>query len=101
MSDHPQLLSIFCDALECRSAPERAAFLDRACGADLALRARVEELLHSHQCGPHFLEGDSSDQTMVATVDDPIAEGPGTVLGAYKLRQIGEGGFGVVFLAEQ
>ena len=102
MSDSSQLLSIFCEALERPSAQERAAYLDRACGADLALRARVEDLLRAQQRAPNFLEGDSSEHHAVTTDDEPITEHPGTIIGPYKLmEQIGEGGMGLVFVAEQ
>ena len=96
-------MEIFSEALELTSAEERAAYLDRACGADRALRGRVEGLLRAHVEADGFLEPPprprpSSD----AWRSRPLAEGPGTVIGPYKLlEQIGEGGMGVVYMAEQ
>src|SRR5262249_31390118 len=96
------LLSIFSEALECRSAEERVAYLERACQDDAELRAQVEELLRAYQCAPHFLEGEASLPHHGATVDGPITESSRAVIGPYKLlQQIGEGGMGAVFLAEQ
>jgi serine/threonine protein kinase len=73
---------------------ERAAFLEREC-ADPELRERVLGLLRRHEEGGSF----------VVPLLDPgtsPSEGPGTVIGRYKLLQhIGEGGFGVVYMAEQ
>src|SRR5215471_8743871 len=89
--------SIFAEALDKRSPDELAAFLDGACASDAALRARVENLLKSHEHAGSFLR-----KPLAATVDEPLTERPGTVIGPYKLKeQIGEGGMGLVFVAEQ
>src|SRR5262249_41824513 len=97
------LVSVFSEALERSSAEERAAYIDQACGGDVALRARVEDLLRAHQQqSANFLEDGAPQRSAVATADEPITERPGTVIGPYKLmEQIGEGGMGLVFVAEQ
>ena len=65
----------------------------------LALRAEVEALLLAHEKPQRVLDDPVASPPTIA---DPIAEGPGTVIGPYKLlQQIGEGGMGTVFMAEQ
>src|SRR5262249_33329585 len=80
---------------------ERAAYLDQACGNDHGLRQEVQSLLQAHEARGSFL-GLHKDGLEVTEDYHPISERPGTVIGHYKLmEQIGEGGFGLVFVAEQ
>ena len=112
--------SIFMAALERESPPERSAYLDDACGGDTALRQRVEALLASHEQAGSFLRTPVPERLAekVATPEhledtrggaptaqerpQPLPEGQGSRIGPYKLLQeLGEGGMGTVFLAEQ
>ncbi len=79
----------------------RAAYLEEACGSDALLRGEIESLLRAHDTSGSFLEENPAGRGPNATFE-PIAERPGTVIGPYKLmEQIGEGGFGLVFVADQ
>jgi serine/threonine protein kinase/tetratricopeptide (TPR) repeat protein len=97
----PELRAVFCEALERQTPQEQTEYLDRACAGRPELRARVEALLRAHVEASGFLREPSNPPA--PTVDIPPAvDCPSTVIGPYKLlQQIGEGGMGTVFLAEQ
>src|SRR5207247_172616 len=91
---------IFIAAVQKEDPAERQAFLDQTCSADPVLRQRVEALLKLAAQAGSFLESPPPD--LGVTSDAPEAATAGTVIGPYKLlQQIGEGGMGVVWMAEQ
>jgi serine/threonine protein kinase len=101
---HDRLKSIFLNAADIASPEERRAFVEAQCGGDRALQSEVDELLRHHQSLEGFLEHPTIDVEFVeaASNNHSLIEQVGAVIGPYKLlQQIGEGGFGVVFLAEQ
>jgi serine/threonine protein kinase len=92
--------SIFIEAIEKQNPFERAAFLDQACAGDGVLRQRIEKLLERHDQSDSFLKSPAVE--LSATRDEALGEPLGNMIGPYKLlQQIGEGGFGVVYMAEQ
>ena len=97
----PSIDEIFFAAMERESPEARAAYLDEVCGSDLDLRRRVERLLDAQPKMGSFLDSPAAGPTM--NLPPPqVMEGPGTVIGPYKLlEQIGEGGMGIVYMAEQ
>jgi len=99
--------ALFALALE-KPVAERAAFLQAVCGADGALRQRLETLLAAHE-QPNELLGDDAPPAEGAAptmkiefAEEPADEIIGQKIGRYKLlERVGEGGCGVVYVAEQ
>src|SRR3954447_7655243 len=103
-TDFSRLEAIFNNALAIEALDQRAAFLDKECGDDTDLRQRVDALLASHTAvADDFLPPPTlTTSTKPGETSPGFAEGIGPHIGRYKLLdQIGEGGFGAVFLAEQ
>src|SRR5262245_45111171 len=93
--------AIFNVARQIGSPDARAEYLRQACGTDSALRERVQVLLRAYEGEASFLES-PPPVGGVPTIDQPTPEGPGTVIGPYKLIEpIGEGGMGTVWMAQQ
>jgi serine/threonine protein kinase/Tol biopolymer transport system component len=106
-SDLDRVREIFEAAVE-ETGEERERVLDRLCGGDAALRARVKSLLAAHDqaddalASPTVVHANQAAAAALEQLDGPVDEPAGTRIGPYKLlERIGEGGFGVVYMAEQ
>lgn len=90
--------TVFLNALEITSGEARGNYLDAQCGNDPALRAEVEELLRHHE----QIGALGKSAAVVRTTPPHSLERPGMTIGPYKLlQQIGEGGMGSVYMADQ
>jgi serine/threonine protein kinase/WD40 repeat protein len=92
--------AIFMIALDKSHPEDRSAYLDGACSGNCALRRRVEALLQAHEDPGSFMDQPLTEPAFAPA--ESVTERPGTVMGLYRLMElIGEGGMGLVFVAEQ
>jgi WD40 repeat protein/serine/threonine protein kinase len=114
---------LFIAALQRDEPAERVAYLDRACGDDASLRRRIDRLLRLYAEGSSLPDGQATaaggtvdsqpggsqrapapirEATLASASTPPHVETVGTRIGPYKLlQQLGEGGMGIVWVAEQ
>ena len=99
--------AIFHIARDLTDTAKRSEYLQQACGRDQELRERIQGLLNAHEKEQAFLKSNVELETTAAKAPTAAAKSgsiakPGEEIGRFKLlQQIGEGGFGVVFMAEQ
>ena len=104
MNEPPNREEVIFEAALKLPAGQRADYLSKTCGEDAALRERIESLLKAHQAAGGFMEtpAAAAGKTIMLSLPSSPDEKPGDKIGRYKLlQQIGEGGCGVVYLAEQ
>jgi serine/threonine protein kinase/tetratricopeptide (TPR) repeat protein len=108
--DPARAKSLFLAAADLADPAERAAYLDCECGGDHELRGRVEALLRANDASPlppagaEVATGAHAPNRLPGTEDygDPTARVGSVLAGKYKLiEEIGEGGMGSVYLAQQ
>ena len=94
--------SLFRTALKLTDPAARAAFLERECRGDAALRRRIDVLLRAYAQVGNVLDGTAGSDRARGLLAGAAAELAGDRIGPYKLlEQIGEGGYGTVWMAEQ
>jgi len=95
----PDEKALFNVARHLDSPGARAEYLRQACGTDANLLERVQVLLHAYEEQASFLESPPLVAASL-TIEQPVTEAPGTVIGPNKLiEQVGEGGMGSVWMA--
>jgi len=93
--------AIFKAAVKLGTAAEREAYIGQVCSDDPVLLARLTSLLKAHSAEHVFLDA-LMPQYDVGVNGPAVSEGPGSIIGRYKLlEKIGEGGMAVVYMAEQ
>ena len=94
-------IAVFTEALRF-PLDERDRYLSEACKGDAEFRLRVEVLLQAYEQAGDFLGRSAAERPPKAAQVLAAGEKPGDRIGHYKLlQQIGEGGSGVVYMAEQ